>query len=50
MTVEQDSMVEVNFVLKREKNITIGYHDYSSMVAKLRNATSKCSKFTNLTR
>ena len=50
VTVEKDSMVEANFVLKREKNITIDYHNYTSMVAMLRNSTTKCPDFTNLTR
>ena len=50
VTVEKDSMVEVNFVLKREKNVTIDYHNYASMVAMLRNISTKCPQFANLTR
>ncbi|XP_070205330.1 carboxypeptidase D-like [Littorina saxatilis] len=49
VTVDKDDMFEVNFALKRERNVTLGYHNYTAMVALLRNITAKCPQFSNLT-
>ncbi|XP_076452817.1 carboxypeptidase D-like isoform X2 [Babylonia areolata] len=49
VTVQKDSMVEVTFVLTREKNVTLGYHDYKAMVAFLHNVSARCSDLANLT-
>nr|KAG5687052.1 hypothetical protein BaRGS_002425 [Batillaria attramentaria] len=48
VTVDENSMVEANFTLTREKNTTIGYHNYTAMVAMLRNITTRCPAFANL--